>query len=67
VQELQVPTFILVGSSDTADNQAAAGALVMAISGAVRVVVSETGHLMYLEKPNEFFSVVSSFLNAHGL
>jgi pimeloyl-ACP methyl ester carboxylesterase len=67
VQELRMPTLILVGSSDAADNHAAAGALVMAIPGAVRVVVPETGHLMYLEKPNEFFSVVSSFLNAHGL
>ena len=67
VQELRMPTLILVGSSDAADNHAVAGALVMAIPGAVRVVVPETGHLMYLEKPNEFFSVVSSFLGAHGL
>lgn len=67
VQELRMPTLILVGSSDAADNQAVAGALVMAIPGAVRVVVTETGHLMYLEKPNEFSSLVSSFLDAHGL
>jgi 3-oxoadipate enol-lactonase len=67
VQELRMPTLILVGSSDAADNQAVAGALAMAIPGAVRVVVPETGHLMYLEKPNEFFSLVSSFLSAHGV
>lgn len=67
VQELRVPTLILVGSSDAADNQAVAGALVMAIPGAIRVVVADTGHLMYLEKPNEFFSVVSSFFHDHGL
>ena len=67
VQELRMPTLILVGSSDAADNQAVAGALVMAIPGAVRVVVPDTGHLMYLEKPNEFFLVVSSFFRDHGL
>ena len=67
VRELRMPTLILVGSSDAADNQAVTGALVMAIPGAVRVVVSDTGHLMYLEKPNEFFAAVSSFLSAHGL
>ena len=67
VQELRMPALILIGSSDAADNQAVAGALLMAIPGAVRVVVSDAGHLMYLEKPNEFFSMVSSFLHAHGL
>lgn len=67
VRELRMPTLILVGSSDAADNQAVAGALVMAIPGAVRLVVPDTGHLMYLEKPNEFFAAVSSFLDAHGL
>lgn len=37
----------------------------MAIPGAERVVVPGTGHLMYLEEPKEFFSLVSSFLKAH--
>ncbi len=66
VQDLHVPTLILIGSGDIADNQAVAGALVMAIPGAARVVLPDTGHLMYLEKPGEFFSVVSSFLTGHG-
>ena len=66
VQELRMPTLILIGSGDIADNQAVAGALLMAIPGAVRVVVSDSGHLMYLEKPEDFFSVVSKFLIAHA-
>jgi len=66
VQDLRVPTLILVGSGDIADNQAVAGALVMAIPGAARVVVPDTGHLMYLEKPDVFFSLVSGFLNSHA-
>jgi pimeloyl-ACP methyl ester carboxylesterase len=61
-----MPTLILIGSCDIADNEAVAGALAMAIPGAVRVVVRDTGHLMYLEKPAEFFSLVSSFLTSHG-
>jgi 3-oxoadipate enol-lactonase len=65
VQELRMPTLILMGSGDIADNQAIAGALVMAIPGAVRVVVPDAGHLMYLEKPGEFASLVSTFLIAH--
>jgi 3-oxoadipate enol-lactonase len=41
-------------------------ALVMAIPGAMRIVVPDTGHLMYIENPDEFFKRVSSFLIAHG-
>lgn len=66
VQDLRVPTLILVGSGDIADNQAVAGALVMAIPGATRVVISDTGHLLYLEKPEVFSSLVSGFLKSHG-
>jgi 3-oxoadipate enol-lactonase len=66
VQQLRMPTLILIGSGDIADNQAVAGALVMAIPGAARVVVPDTGHLMYLEKPEVFFSLVSGFLQSHG-
>ena len=66
VQDLRVPTLILTGSGDIADNQAVAGALVMAIPGAARVVVPDTGHLLYLEKPDVFSSLVSTFLKQHG-
>ena len=66
VKDLRMPTLILIGSGDLADNQAVAGALVMAIPGAIRIVVPDTGHLMYLEKPEKFFSLVSSFLIAHS-
>ena len=67
VHEIRVPTLILIGSGDIADNHAVAGALVMAIPGAARVVVPDAGHLLYLEKPEEFIGRVSTFLGAHGL
>jgi 3-oxoadipate enol-lactonase len=65
VRDLRMPTLILIGSVDHADNQAIAGALVMEIPGAVRVVVPDTGHLMYLEKPDVFFKLVDEFLDFH--
>ena len=61
-----MPTLILIGSGDISDNQAVAGALVMEIPGAARVVVPDTGHLMYLEKPDVFAALVSEFLKSHG-
>jgi pimeloyl-ACP methyl ester carboxylesterase len=66
VRDLRTPTLILIGSADIADNQAVAGALVMEIPGAVRVVVPDTGHLMYLEKPEVFSSLVIGFLKSHS-
>ena len=66
VRQLRMPTLVLIGSGDIADNQAVAGALVVSISGAARVVVPDAGHLMYLEKPQEFFDQVNSFLTLHG-
>lgn len=58
--------MILIGSADIADNQAVSGALVMTMPGAARVVVPDTGHLMYLEKPEIFSSLVSGFLKSHS-
>jgi pimeloyl-ACP methyl ester carboxylesterase len=67
VRDLRMPTLIVIGSGDIADNQAVAGALVMAIPGAARVVVPDTGHLMYLEKPEVFSSfLVWGFLKYHA-
>jgi 3-oxoadipate enol-lactonase len=66
VNALRMPTLILMGSEDIADNQAVSGALVMSIPGSARVVVPDTGHLMYLEKPEIFSSLVIGFLTSHG-
>lgn len=66
VRDLRVPTLILKSSADIADSQAVSGALVMSIQGAARVVVPDTGHLMYLEKPDLFSSIVIGFLTSRG-
>jgi pimeloyl-ACP methyl ester carboxylesterase len=66
VRDLRIPTLILTGSVDIADNQAVSGALAMSIPGATRVIVPDTGHLLYLEKPEVFSSLVLEFLTSHG-
>ncbi len=61
--EIKVPTLVLVGEDDIADNQAKAGALEYAIHGARRVVVRKAGHLVYMEQPAEFTQIVSRFVD----
>ncbi len=63
---IKLPTLILVGEADVADNQAQAGALEYAIPHARRVVVPDAGHLMYLEHPQAFAKLVADFVQASG-
>lgn len=60
--EIHVPTLLLVGDADIADVHAHAGAIEAGIPRARRTVISDVGHLMYLEKPNEFSRIVIEFL-----
>jgi 3-oxoadipate enol-lactonase len=61
---IKVPTLILVGEYDIADNHAQAGAVEALIPGSSRIVVRDTGHLMYLEHPDVFAQLVTQFANA---
>jgi pimeloyl-ACP methyl ester carboxylesterase len=60
--EIHIPTLLLVGDADIPDVHAHAGAIEAGVPGARRVVVSDVGHLMYLEKPAEFSRIVIEFL-----
>jgi len=62
--EMQVPTLLVVGEADIADNHAVAGALQVGISGSKRVVLSQAGHLANLEQPARFNQLVAQFLAA---
>ena len=66
LKEIRVPTLILVGDADIPDVHAHAGAIEAGIPGSKRVVITEAGHLMYLEKPEEFSRVVISFIDANS-
>ncbi len=65
LHEIHVPTLILVGDSDIPDVHAHAGAIETRIANSRRIVISDTGHLMYLEKPEEFTAIVIHFLETN--
>jgi 3-oxoadipate enol-lactonase len=65
LNEIRVPTLILVGDADIPDVHAHAGAIETGIPNSRRIVIPDTGHLMYLEKPEEFTRIVIDFLRAH--
>jgi 3-oxoadipate enol-lactonase len=64
--DIRVATLILVGDSDIADVFVHAGAIEAGIFNSQLVVVPQTGHLMYLEKPEEFSRVVLHFIDSHS-
>jgi len=65
LHEIRVPTLILVGDADIPDVHAHAGAIEAGISGSKRVVISDAGHLMYLEKPEQFSRLVIGFIESN--
>jgi len=67
LKEIRVPTLILAGDADIPDVHAHAGAIEAGIPGSKRVVITDAGHLMYLEKPEEFSRAVITFIDANGL
>jgi pimeloyl-ACP methyl ester carboxylesterase len=62
LNEIRVPTLLLVGDADIPDVHAHAGAIEAGIPRAHRVVVKDVGHIMYLEKPKEFSRLVIGFI-----
>ena len=64
LHEIRVPTLILTGDSDIPDVHAHAGAIEAGIPDSRLVVVPEVGHLMYLEKPDEFNKIVIPFIES---
>lgn len=65
LNEIHVPTLILTGDADIPDVHAHAGAIEAGIRGSRRVVLSDAGHLMYLEKPAEFTKTVIGFIESN--
>jgi pimeloyl-ACP methyl ester carboxylesterase len=59
---LQVPTLIMTGDHDIADNQATSGAAQALIPGSRRIVIDDAGHLMQLEHPKEIADLIADFV-----
>ncbi len=64
LRELHIPTLIMTGDHDIADNQATAGAAQALIPGSKRIVVEDAGHLMQLEHPKEVAGLIADFVKA---
>jgi 3-oxoadipate enol-lactonase len=60
--EIRVPTLIIASDSDIADVHAHSGAIQAGIQGSKRMIIAGAGHLPYIERPEEFNSIVLEFL-----
>jgi len=61
---ITAPTLVLIGDYDVADNEGEAAVAEAMIPHAYRIVVPDTGHLMYLEHPDLFARLIAQFVDA---
>ncbi len=64
LDEIQVPTLIIVGDQDVPDFLEISDIVAAGIRGARKVVITGTAHLPSMEKPEGFNQIVLDFLNA---
>ena len=64
--EVKAGVRLIAGESDIADVHAHMGAIEGGVPGAERIVVPRAGHLVHLELPETFVSLVSEFLDPDG-
>jgi len=62
-----VPTLIVVGERDDRDNREIASLLASRLPRAEKKVFAGCGHLVNLERPEQFYSFVVNFLDERGL
>ena len=62
LEELQVPTLVLVGDEDKMTPERFAEGLAEGIPGAELVVISGAGHMLPLEQPDQVAQIVRGFL-----
>jgi pimeloyl-ACP methyl ester carboxylesterase len=63
LSEIRTPTLIIVGDRDVSDIKAITDTLEANIAKAKKVVISKAGHLVNMEKPEEFNQIVLDFLS----
>lgn len=64
LQTIQMPTLVLAGIHDVADFQSIANALTRQMPAVQRATIQGSGHLINLEAPAEFNSMLLSFFQA---
>lgn len=62
--QIKAPTLIIVGNRDVADIHEICGLLRARIPGAKEIVVEGSGHIVNMEKPEEFNRAVLGFLGS---
>jgi pimeloyl-ACP methyl ester carboxylesterase len=62
LNEIKVPTLVLVGEFDIPDVHAHAGAIHAGIEGSTRDIIPDSGHLIPIEQPALFNKAVWEFL-----
>jgi len=62
LNEIEIPTLILVGDRDEANIGTIADLLANNIRGAQKVIIPDTAHLPNMEKPEHFNRLVLGFL-----
>lgn len=62
--QIKAPTLIIVGNRDVADIHEICGLLRAGIPGAKEIVVEGSGHIVNMEKPEEFNRAVLGFLGS---
>jgi pimeloyl-ACP methyl ester carboxylesterase len=65
LNEIDIPTLIIVGELDIAEFQETADFLSSEIKGAKKIIIKNAGHLSNMENPDEFNKVLLSFLSEH--
>jgi pimeloyl-ACP methyl ester carboxylesterase len=63
LSEIHAPTLIIVGDRDIPDIQEIVRTLETGIPGAEKVVIHGAGHMVNMEKPEEFNRTVLNFLS----
>jgi pimeloyl-ACP methyl ester carboxylesterase len=62
LEEVRVPTLVIVGDADVDDVIERADTLARRIPGARKVVLPDVAHLVNLERPAEFQALLDEFL-----
>jgi pimeloyl-ACP methyl ester carboxylesterase len=62
LEQINVPTLVIVGDLDDSSEMAIADVLTTRIRGARRAIIHGTAHLPNMEKPEEFNQIVLEFL-----
>jgi pimeloyl-ACP methyl ester carboxylesterase len=62
LEEVRVPTLVVVGDADVQDVLERAGILASRIPDARKVVLPDVAHMVNLERPREFLTLADEFL-----